>query len=101
LPRRKRDHHLYQLAKRGAEARLSDLVHEAKLLVGLFPHLRDSFDKEELPLSFLIAKGAGRVTRRSKTVRRRRRMSPAARRAVSQRMKRYWAQRRKAETKAK
>lgn len=88
--------HILELAKRGAQARLLDLMHEAKLLVELFPHLRDSFDKDELPISFILAKGSGRVTRR-KTVHRRRRMSAAARKAVSARMKKFWAARRKAE----
>jgi len=45
-------------------------MHEAKLLVELFPHLRDSFDPDELPVSFIVAKGSGRVARR-KSVRRR------------------------------
>jgi hypothetical protein len=97
LPRRGRDAHLYELAKRGAEARLHELVHETRNLFGLFPHLRDSFDKDELPLPFILAKGAGRVTRRkAERPRRRHRMSAAARKAVSRRMKKYWAARRKA-----
>ena len=88
--------HILELAKRGAEARLQDLIHEAKLLVQLFPHLRDSFDKDELPVSFILAKGSARARKR-KPERRRRRMSAVARKAVSVRMKRYWAARRKAE----
>ena len=86
--------HILELAKRGAETRLQDLVHETKLLIQLFPHLRDSFDKDELPVSFIVAKGSGRLTRR-KTLRGRG-MSAAARKAVSVRMKKYWAARRKA-----
>jgi len=88
---------ILELAKRGAEARLQDLVYEARLLLELFPHLRDSFDKDELPLSFIMARGAGRVRRQ--TVGSGRRMSQADRRAVSRRMKKYWAERRKAEEK--
>src|SRR5439155_26376293 len=84
------------LAKRGAEARLQDLIHEAKMLVELFPHLRDSFDKDELPISFIVARGSGRLTKKTSVRRRRRRMSAAARKAVSLRMKKYWAARRKA-----
>jgi hypothetical protein len=30
---------------------------ETKLLMQLFPHLKDSFDKEELPISFIVARG--------------------------------------------
>ena len=56
MPKRTRDAHFYELAKRGAEAQLRDLLHEAKLLVGLFPDLRDAFDKDELSLSFIVAK---------------------------------------------
>jgi hypothetical protein len=93
MPRPKQNAHLYELAKRGAEVRLRELVNEAKHLIGLFPHLRDSFDKDELPVSFILMKG-GRVTKTSG--RRKRRMSAAARKAVSVRMKKLWAARRKA-----
>ena len=51
MPRRIDDAHLFELAKRGAKARLGELVQEAKYLIDLFPHLRDSFDKDELPMS--------------------------------------------------
>jgi hypothetical protein len=71
------------------------LVHEVKLLVELFPHLRDSFDKDELPVSFILAKGSGRAKTRNPNSRRRR-MSSAARKAISARMKKYWSARRKA-----
>jgi hypothetical protein len=98
MPRRKRDAHLYELAKRGAEVRLRELVQEAKNVIDLFPHLRDSYDKDALPLSFIIRRDAGPVTRA--TAKRPRRMSAAARKAVSLRMKRYWAKRRKAAAKA-
>jgi hypothetical protein len=87
---------MLELAKRGAEARLQDLLHEAQMLMELFPYLRDSFDKDELPISFIVAKGSGRLIPKGAEGRRRRRMSAAARRAVSRRMKKYWAARRKA-----
>ena len=90
MPRRKADSRLYELAKRGAELRLRELVQEAKNVIDLFPHLRDSYDKDELPLSFIMAKDSGRVTRGNRT---RKRMSAGARRAVSERMKKYWAKR--------
>jgi len=86
--------HILEFAKRGAEARLRELVNEAKNLIGLFPHLRDSFDKDELPLKFIMAEGSGAATKTSG--RRTRRMSAAARKAVSLRMKKMWAARRKA-----
>jgi len=90
---------ILELAKRGAAARLQDLKHEAEMLIELFPHLRDSFDKDELPISFIVARGSGRLTRRDGVRRKRKRMSAAARRAVSLRMKKYWAARRKAASK--
>jgi hypothetical protein len=90
----KRPSHILELAKRGAEARLQDLRQEAKLLLQLFPHLRDAFDKDELPVSFIIAKGSGRLTKRA-GARKRPRLSVAARKAVS-RMKKYRAAKRKA-----
>jgi hypothetical protein len=75
---------MLELAKRGAEARLQDLIHEAQMRIELFPHLRDSFDKDELPISFIVAKDSGQlVQKRADGRRRRRRMSAAARRAVS------------------
>ena len=96
MPQPKRDAHLLDLAKRGAEVRLRELTQEMKNLVGLFPDLRDSFDADEMPMPFIIAKGAGRVNRATAAERpRRRRMSAAARRTVSERMKRRWAEWRK------
>jgi hypothetical protein len=87
--------HILELAKRGAAARLHDLAQEARLLLHLFPHLRDAFDKDGLPISFLLAKGSGQLTKGT-AVRRRRPMSAAARQAASQRMQKYWAARRNA-----
>jgi hypothetical protein len=86
--------HILELAKRGAQARLQDLVQEAKLLLQLFPDVRDSFDKDELPLSFIIAKGSGRLTKRN-IVRGKRRLSAEQRQAISERMKKYWTAKRK------
>jgi hypothetical protein len=91
--------HILELAKRGAEVRLRELVQEAKNLIGLFPHLRDSFDKDELPVSFILAKGARRARKEVAQPRRRWRMSAAARKAHSQRMKKFWAAKRKAAAK--
>lgn len=91
----KKSSHILELAKRGAQARLQDLTMEAKLLLQLFPDLKDSFEEDELPISFIIAKDSGRLTRGNRV---RQKMSPAARRAISQRMKKYWAGKRKART---
>ena len=89
MPRQKRDARIYELARRGAEARLRDLIHEAQLLMGLFPHLGDSIDKDELPVLFILRKGRDRAAVKTRG---RRKMSPAERKAVSERMKKYWAQ---------
>lgn len=78
MPKSRRDTRLYELAKLGAEARLSDLLHEIRLLVDLFPHLGDAFDADELPISFIVssdgrlaaAKGPRRDRRKASAIRR-------------------------------
>lgn len=52
-----------------AEARYRALVYELKLLTLAFPHFKDAFDKEDLPIPFLLKQGAARAKRR--TVRKR------------------------------
>jgi hypothetical protein len=56
MPRYPHKAHLYELAKRGAEAQFRDLVMEARLLVKMFPCLRDSFGPEN---SDLVHRGEG------------------------------------------
>jgi hypothetical protein len=90
MPQQPRSH-ILELAKRGAEVRARELLDELRLLVGLFPHLRDSFDKDELPVRFILAEGGGRTAVRSAGGRG---MSSAQRKAVSVRMKNYWAAKR-------
>jgi len=91
---------ILELARKGAEARYRELVQEAKMLVGSFPHLRDSFDADELPVTFILKRGAGRAAApedaTQKPSRRRKPMSAAARKAVGERMRKYWAAQRKA-----
>ena len=58
---------IMELAKRGAQAQLEDLFHELDMLLELFPHLEDSFDPDELPVSFLLKRGAHRAKRRAAT----------------------------------
>jgi|SRR5580704_13123380 hypothetical protein len=91
--------HIVELAKRGAEVRLRELVQEAKQLTRLFPHLRDASNREDLPVPFILERGARRA-RKQVARKRRHRMSAAARKALSQRMKKFWAARRKAAAKA-
>jgi hypothetical protein len=81
---------LQRLARRGAQAVLDELEREAAAIRNAFP---DLFGR----------RGRGRAAKASSggaaSVRRRRGMSPAARKAVSERMKKYWAARRKAKAK--
>lgn len=79
-----------ELARRGAEHRYRELKLELASLIRQFPHLRQSIGGM-LPVDEEAVK-PGRGPRR----RRRRRMSAEARRAVSERMKKLWAARRKA-----
>ena len=87
--------HLLALAKRGAELQFRDLLHEARLLIGLFPHLRDAFDRDEMPLTFLMAEDSGALEGVKAPPQRRKPRSHASRKAASARMKKYWAAKRK------
>ena len=53
----KHSSHILELAKRGAEARYRELLDELKSLSKSFPHLRDSFDRDELPVNFILRRG--------------------------------------------
>jgi hypothetical protein len=77
---------LKHLARLGAKARLEELRQEEAAIRRAFP---DLFSKRAAQPA---AKGGGR---------RRRRMSAAARKAVSDRMTKYWAERRKKGKKGK
>jgi hypothetical protein len=48
------------LTKRAATNQFRALVDEMKLLLDLFPHLRDSYDADELPIDFIIKRNARR-----------------------------------------
>jgi hypothetical protein len=82
-----------RLAKIGAGVRLAELERERAALLRVFPGLRAvSAVSSRTSSASDGAKAAGPAVRR-----RRRGMSAGARKAVSLRMKRYWAKRRKAE----
>ena len=49
-----------------AEARFRELVDELKLLTVAFPHLREAYDPEDLPVDFLLKRGADRAAKRAK-----------------------------------
>ena len=64
------------------------------MLVSSFPHLKDSFDADELPIAFRLRSAAERPQRQAMA--RRAKWSAAQRKTASLRMKKYWASRRKA-----
>ena len=78
-----------RLARLGAQARLIELKREEGNIRRAFPEL---FRASTRPA--VTAPDAGGEVRRRR--RRRSRMSAAGRKAVSERMKKYWAERRKA-----
>lgn len=81
---------LRELARTGAQVTLERLRAEVTAIERAFPELA------------AIPRSRQAVQRSVKTVTRRsQKMSAAARKAVSQRMKRYWAERRKAQAKPK
>jgi hypothetical protein len=58
-----------KLTKSGAAIEFKALVDELKFLLEMFPHLRDSYDPDELPVSFILKRDATRS--KVKTARRR------------------------------
>jgi hypothetical protein len=94
--------HILELARRGAEQRVAELRSEIATLTKYFPHLRG---RGGSPEKSVVEAGASMrdkeppseapsQTSRSKRTRRRPRWSAAAKKAVSLRMKKYWAARR-------
>ena len=83
-----KDSDLRRYAVLGAEARLLELNKETASIYQSFPELRKQRGARSLPVTGAVV--AARAGRRS----RQRTMSDAQREEVSQRMKRYWAQRR-------
>jgi hypothetical protein len=77
------------LARRGAVARLAEMKTEEAAILRAFPELRQGVSYTDDGTTILPAKRTQR--------RKRKPMSAAQKRAVSLRMKRYWAQRRKAQ----
>jgi hypothetical protein len=75
---------LQHLARAGAEATLHRLREEIEVLEHTFPELASSRGRKQMATAVQMRAG---------------RMSAAARKAVSERMKKYWAERRKAQAK--
>jgi hypothetical protein len=76
---------LKQYALRGAQARAQELQQELTAIYRAFPGLRRG--------------GGAAAASRDRPVRRRKPMTAAQKREVSRRMKKYWAERRKANAK--
>jgi hypothetical protein len=99
---------LRRLARLGAERRLEDLEREAAAIRAAFPELaggqRGRAGRRGRPAGRAAASAAGAETATAsgaqagaaKRRRRRKPMTAAQKRAVSERMKKYWAGRRKA-----
>jgi len=83
--------HIFELAKRGAEARYRELLDEAKMLATSFPHLRNAIDRDALPVPSFGEVGDTAQLRANR--RRTRGWSPAARRAAAALMRAYSAMR--------
>jgi len=98
LPKPKPAPHLQEYAKLGAEVRLRDVVNELKMLLELFPHLKDNFDRDELPISFILKRDARRAATRTEKEKpaRRRTLSPEAREKIRQAQLKRWAKQRSA-----
>jgi hypothetical protein len=74
----KRRSRVLELTKRNAATEFRALVDELKFLLDMFPHLRDSYDPDELPVKFILKRDSTRS--RTKTARRRNR-GPITRRS--------------------
>ena len=89
-PMPKHSSHILELAKVGAEHRYQELKTELASLVKLFPHLAGR-RAVPIPMLDVVMGGAEPVPKRG-----RKPMSAAAKKAFGERMKKYWAERRKA-----
>lgn len=85
---------ILELARKGAEARIRELEAEIAKLRKVFLHL--PFGSAASP----AIPARAREIEVAKPRRKRQRMSAAARKAVSERMRKYWAARRKAKRKS-
>ena len=68
-----------ELTKRGAAVEYRALVDELKLLLDLFPHLRDSYDPDELPVIVHSEAGCRRGRRPDRSTKEARPDPPPAR----------------------
>jgi hypothetical protein len=93
-PMAKHPSHILELARTGAEHRYQELKAEVAALIKNFPHLHEG--KASVRKSASFKPGKELASERT-SVRKRSGWSAAAKKAVSLRMKQYWAARRAAE----
>ena len=84
---------MLDLARRGAEARYRELLSELKMLAQAFPHLRDSFDRDELPVNFILRVGRDKAA----SAPAKRKISAKGRAAISAAQKARWKRQKAAE----
>ena len=90
----KHSSHILELARHGAKHRYAELKAELESLVRHFPDIARGAVKKGRKAIKAAEREVVQALERQKV--RRRKMSAAARKAVSRRMKKYWAGRRKA-----
>ncbi len=92
----KHSSHVLEMARKGAEHRYEELKTEIAHLVKSFPHVAKSAGQGA---SRATSRGLAAVEAEAPKVKRRvRKLSAAARKAVSDRMTKYWAARRATKT---
>ncbi len=92
---------LNRLARLGAQARLEELQQEAAAIRAAFPDLFGAARAGRRGRKARAAAAPSGSAKAGRKTRRRSQMSAAARKAVSERMRKYWAARRKAKAEKK
>lgn len=87
---------LRRFARLGAMRRLEDIRREEAAIRSAFPELFEGAAPRRAAAPAAPARAAKGAKKAAKAGRKRSNMSPAMRKAVSERMKKYWAGRRKA-----
>ena len=95
LPMAKHPLHILEMARKGAEHRHEELKTEIAALIKTFPHLREG--KGSVRKSASLKPGK-ELAADATAIQKRPKWSAAAKKAVSLRMKKYWAAKRAAKT---
>ena len=86
----KHSSHILELARRGANVRFRELLDELNFLTLSFPHLKDAFDKDDLPAKFILRRGRDKANA-PRLPKKRRTMSANARKAIGDAQRKRWA----------